>query len=236
MTADPMTDTMEALVDLALELGASAAAVVPTSAIVVDDRLARLCEPPGCPNYGLGAGCPPHVDGPAAFRQKLSLFKKAIVYKIDAPRAMLLDDTRQALFVALHRLAVDIEAAAIANGFENAAAYAGGSCKALFCADDPDCPVIENRGACRWPDRARHSMSGYGIDVFRSDEVGRLAGRCSGHRSHARWRPLERHCGSGTCLVSSAAQQCSDSHFCVIKNPVAKSDLAIHCQQLMVYI
>lgn len=43
----------------------------------------------------------------------------------------------------------------------------GGSCKALFCADEPACRRITDGGPCRHPDRARPSMSGYGIDVSR---------------------------------------------------------------------
>lgn len=153
--------------------GASAAAVVETASIVVDEGLADLCRPPGCPNYGLGASCPPHVGGPAAFRRRLAGYRKALLFRIDVPRSMLLDNARREVFVTLHRLAACIETAAVERGCRDARAYAGGACKMLFCADYVDCPVIANTGTCRWPDQARPSMSGYGIDVFRlMDDAG----------------------------------------------------------------
>jgi len=56
------------LARLACDQGACGAAIIPTAAIVVEDRLADLCRNPGCENYGLSASCPPHVSGPAGFR------------------------------------------------------------------------------------------------------------------------------------------------------------------------
>lgn len=184
MPPDPagpdLTSTCQALVQFALDQGASAASVVDSAEIVVDDRLAGLCRPPGCPNYGLAASCPPHVGGPAALRERLRTCRKAVVFKFDVPRAMLMDNRRRPLFTALHDLAAGIEAMAVARGFSDARAFAGGSCKTLFCADHAGCPVVDAGGACRWPDRARPSMSGYGIDVFKLMATAGWAGDAAG--------------------------------------------------------
>ena len=50
-------------------------------------------------------------------------------------------------------------------GYANSRAYAGGSCKKLFCSNHLNCNVLSNEGKCRNPDMARQSMSGFGIDV-----------------------------------------------------------------------
>lgn len=62
---------LKELAQLACQLGASDARAIYTTEISVEDDLAKLCQEPGCENYGLSAGCPPHVAGPAG-----SLLKK----------------------------------------------------------------------------------------------------------------------------------------------------------------
>ncbi len=155
------------LIRLADEQGASQAVVIPTASIVVDDSLADLCRSPDCKVYGQAASCPPHVGGPSEFRKLLSHFERAIVFKIDVPTPILLSDARLPVYRRLHGVAAAIEQAAIAGGVPDARAFAGGSCKQIFCCDLPSCPVIAEASACRHPDRARPSMSGYGVDVAR---------------------------------------------------------------------
>ena len=162
---------LKKLTELACWLGASNAEVISTSEIAVEDNLANLCREPGCENYGLSASCPPHVAGPYGFRKLLETFKKAVVFKIDVPSEILLSSDRREVFRALHEIAASIEHAAVDLGYNNSTAYAGGSCKLLFCQDYTYCRVLEEEGECRNPDRARPSMSGYGINVSRLMEV-----------------------------------------------------------------
>ena len=151
---------------LACEWGASQSATVATADIVVNDAFAELCRLPDCKVYGLSAGCPPHVGGPSEMRKLLAQYERAIALKIDVPTAILLGDERFSVYRVLHEIAAAVERAAVENGFSEARAFAGGSCKRIFCADHPDCNVLAG-GPCRHPDQARHSMSGYGIDVSR---------------------------------------------------------------------
>jgi predicted metal-binding protein len=151
---------------LACEWGASQSATVATADIVVNDAFAELCRLPDCKVYGLSAGCPPHVGGPSEMRKLLAQYERAIALKIDVPTAILLGDERFSVYRVLHEIAAVVERAAVENGFSGARAFAGGSCKRIFCADHPDCNVLAG-GPCRHPDQARHSMSGYGIDVSR---------------------------------------------------------------------
>lgn len=158
---------LEKLTQLAGQLGASDAKAIFATDISIEDDLAKLCKKPRCENYGLSAGCPPHVSGPDGFRKLLKNFEHAVVLKIDVPSEILLSDERRDIFRLLHEIASNIEQAAIDMGFYNSDAFAGGSCKQIFCRDYPDCRVLDKRGECRNPLFARPSMSGFGINVLK---------------------------------------------------------------------
>lgn len=153
------------LIRAALELGATAAAVISADQIVVDESLADKCRNPKCINYGLSKSCPPHVAGPSAFKDLLETFSRAIVFKIEVPSEILFSGQNLELFQLLHETAAGIEQAAIRMGFSGARAYAGNSCKKVFCADYLECRVLGEDGQCRNPERARPSMSGFGVNV-----------------------------------------------------------------------
>lgn len=163
---DESTSGIEGLLRLARYMGATDAAVISTDSIFVLDRLAALCLEPRCPSYGMSAGCPPHVSGPAGFRELVKGFHQALVFKIEVPSNILLSAERCDIFRLLHEIAAAIERSAVRAGQTRSRAFAGGSCKELFCPDEAECRVTAG-GACRNPDRARPSMSGFGIDVSR---------------------------------------------------------------------
>lgn len=157
----------QALVRLARDLGASDAAVVTAASLIVDDALANHCTPAKCPFYGQSAGCPPHVAGPDGFRSWQSAFQNALVITIQVPTTRLRSSRCEADFRRLHRIAASVERHAMAMGRVKAMAFAGGSCKQLFCGKETDCAVLARGARCRHPDCARPSMSGFGIDVAR---------------------------------------------------------------------
>ncbi len=157
----------EALVRLARHLGASDAAAVAAASIVVEDALAQKCTPAACPFYGQSAGCPPHVPGPDAFRTWLNACRTALVIRIDVPVPLLRTGRCETHFRRLHCIAAAVETHAAAEGLAGTMAFAGGACKQLFCAGEPDCAVIARNAPCRHPDCARPSMSGFGVDVAR---------------------------------------------------------------------
>jgi predicted metal-binding protein len=162
---------LKKLTELACRLGASNAKVISTREISVEDHLARLCSEPRCENYGLSASCPPHVAGPSGLRKLLETFEQAVVFKIDVPSEILLSSNRREVFRALHEIAAAIEHAAVDLGYNNSTAYAGGSCKRLFCQDYTYCRVLEQEGECRNPHTARPSMSAFGINVSKLMEI-----------------------------------------------------------------
>jgi predicted metal-binding protein len=107
------------------------------------------------------------VAGPAGLQALLKTFHQALVFRIDVPTADLFSEKRIEIFQRLHKTAAAIEQEAHKAGFPRARAYAGGSCRELFCQDQPDCSALSANGACRYPQQARPSMSGFGIDVAR---------------------------------------------------------------------
>lgn len=163
----PLTpeEKLQVLIQYARKSGAGEAVVLSAADIVIDDGLADRCREPRCENYGLSKSCPPHVPGPAAFRNQLAHFHQAIFFKIDVPSEILYSSERREVFQLLHEIASGIENRAVNMGFANARAYAGGSCKTIFCHEHSRCRVISKNVKCRHPQHARSSMSGFGINV-----------------------------------------------------------------------
>ncbi len=153
------------LIEMSHNAGAMDAVVISAKDIIIEDRLAKFCKDPGCENYGLSMSCPPHVEGPDGFRKLLTNCNKAIAFKIDVPYHILFSNERNEWFRLLHEIASEIEHGAVKMGYKNSRAFAGGSCKQIFCDQYIDCEVIARKGECRNPLHARPSMSGFGINV-----------------------------------------------------------------------
>lgn len=165
MVGKPNGYDLKPLLRRALQLGATAAALIRADAISVEEGLAQLCREPQCQNYGRSLSCPPHVGGPEYFRRLQRAFRDALAVKIDVPTAVLLSDERLEVMGLLHGVVSGVERSAHSMGFEDAAGFAGGACKQLFCADHKACRALSEKGACRHPEIARSSMSGFGINV-----------------------------------------------------------------------
>ena len=158
--------------DQAMRAGATGVAVVSTEGIVIRDELAERCGAPRCENYSLSMGCPPNVKGPAEMRRLLAGFSRAVVFKIDVPSDVLFSSERKEVFWLLHDVASRIERAAAKMGHAGARAFAGGSCKSIFCEEHLECLALkEGADRCRNPLQARPSMSGFGVDVARLMEL-----------------------------------------------------------------
>jgi predicted metal-binding protein len=161
------------LLQYARELGVSDVRLIEAADIQVEDHLARICRDPGCPGYGQGANCPPHVMKPDAFRQLLRRFPRALVFKFDVPTEVLLGDGRFEVARLVHETAAALEGHALTCGYSAAHGLAAGSCKRIFCAGEKNCRVIDDGGPCRHPNLARPSISGLGVNFF---ELARTVG------------------------------------------------------------
>jgi predicted metal-binding protein len=145
--------------------GATEVMAVNPAEIVVEERLAGFCREPQCPNYAQSPSCPPHVAGPAGFLALRDSSRAALVVRIEVPSAVLFSDERREVMRLLHEITAGIERSAVARGYAGSKAFAGGSCKDLFCHDHLSCQVLAGSGKCRNPHQARPSMSGFGINV-----------------------------------------------------------------------
>jgi predicted metal-binding protein len=162
---DTFMNDFSELLELAVHLGAGDAVLINAADIVVKDELAKMCFEPRCEGYGNSLSCPPLVRGPEAFRKFQPEYENALVFKLEVPMDVAMTLERNEVLALIHEISARVEAAARKQGFERAKAFAGGSCKALFCADYPECRVLDEKKPCRNPHIARESMSGYGIDV-----------------------------------------------------------------------
>lgn len=154
------------LIQEAKKLGATSSAIISSKEIQVKNSLAALCNGEyACPNYGLAASCPPHVEGPAEFRKWQEQSKYSVTVKIELPTPVMFSDERKGVMQLLHQIVAAVEQKAVEMGFKKSKAFAGGSCKKLFCDDQEKCCVVAENGPCRHIEFARPSMSGFGIDV-----------------------------------------------------------------------
>lgn len=160
------SDSLQELIQQAFELGVSDARVIPARSIVVEDRFAEMCSSPPCPGYGLSPSCPPQAMKPAEFRALLIHYEHALVFKIDVPTEILLSDGRLDVAKRIHVISGGIERMAKEKGYANARGFAAGSCKMIFCNEHAKCIVLDKNEDCRFPDQARPSLSGLGVNFL----------------------------------------------------------------------
>ena len=153
------------LLELACHLGAADATLIEVKDIVVKDEFAGMCLEPRCDGWGRSMSCPPHVVGPQGFREMMADYGKALVFKLEVPKEVSFSFERNEVLALIHEIGAGVERSARKMGATKARAFAGGSCKELFCADYPECRVLDVGRTCRNPYLARPSMSGHGIDV-----------------------------------------------------------------------
>lgn len=158
-------ENFEELKKIAMSRGATDVAIISSDRIEVDENITTFCKDPRCENYGLSPGCPPHVKGPQSFREMVKTRPHVLVVRIVVPSSVLFSEERRELMAFLHELVASVEIAAVEKGFPLSKAFAGGSCKDLFCFAEADCNVLARNGECRNPTKSRHSMSGYGVNV-----------------------------------------------------------------------
>ncbi|MBW1643378.1 MAG: DUF2284 domain-containing protein, partial [Deltaproteobacteria bacterium] len=144
---------------------------------------------------GLSTSCPPHVSGPSGFRKLLKKFKHAIVIKIDVPLEILLSSERRDIMKLLHEIAAGIEQAAVKTGYPSSKAFAGGSCKKIFCHDYDGCRVLTEGGECRNPRYARPSMSGFGVNVSKLMKTAGWTMKRNTHKADPATAPTAPICG-----------------------------------------
>lgn len=164
------------LVQVAVKEGATAAKVIPTQMVVVDERVRLKCEVPRCAKFNQYLTCPPHVMEVATFARILSHYQWCLLVQVEAEDVdsadrssgridgkVLKENLRRHRPYQLKLLHIieRVEAAAFKRGMRFAAGFTGGEC--VLCEQ-----CIENKRSdpCRHPFRARPAMEGVGIDVI----------------------------------------------------------------------
>jgi predicted metal-binding protein len=160
--------------ELALELGATAAAVIPAGDVVVDERVRLKCLVPRCLRAGETPNCPPNVPDLDLIRRAFSRCSWAVLFKCDvgpieayAPGAGKTKEEKRRV-LSFHRPSSDVvyglERQAYKDGYHLAMGFGGGSCKDYLC-QGMLCQFLDS-GRCRFPHRARPAMEAMGIDVI----------------------------------------------------------------------
>ena len=168
---------------LALEMGATAAKIIPASKVVVEDRVVLKCRV-GCPHYGKTMACPPHTPTADEFRKIVSeycfvmfmkfksraeadseVLNKLMVAETDPTVSLEVKEKAVRFWQAwkddkgkILQTVVDLEKAAMTKGYSLAISFTSGHCQ--LCEK---CST-ETR-ICVHPNLARYSEDAVGVNV-----------------------------------------------------------------------
>ena len=168
VTEETLKADLERYRQEALQLGASAAKIIPAHWAHVDERVRLKCATPPCPNYGRCGNCPPYTPEPEFMRKALSRYNWAILFKIDVPTEDFADIGRYYPYGKMHQrktdeIAAKVELQAFADGYRFAIGYGAGGCRDTMC-DGGICQMLDS-GRCPYILMARPSMEAVGIDA-----------------------------------------------------------------------
>jgi predicted metal-binding protein len=168
----------------ALSLGATDAKAIPADHVFIDSRVRIKCSVPRCSSYGHSANCPPFGIQTQETVELVSKFRYALLVKLELEPSKMVgkelkvtkNDKKTVVSPGLRDLlhsyrdvsdiVTRIESTAFYDGHYFATAFSAGTCRAHYC-NYMECAVIKGE-PCRFPLRARPSMEGSGMDVFRT--------------------------------------------------------------------
>ena len=157
-----MTD--ERRIEIALEEGFAAAAVVDVEQIVVDPMFRPFCEENICGHYGVNYSCPPDCGTPEEMEARLRAFGRALVvqtlWKIDFTDGPAVRQAKGEHNGAMMRMMERMEERGL---------MCGASCCTL-CAP---CALKEGK-PCRFPEKKWSCLSAYCIFVRKLAEACRM--------------------------------------------------------------
>lgn len=168
----------------ALELGATDAAIIRASDVVVDERVRSKCLWPKCEFSGKTPHCPPHTPDSDSVQKLVNKYDYAILFRYRFPSQIMeawaktqegwdkgegeikKEDGTDMGKTFFNDTATRIEFEAFHDGHHLALAFACGTCKAYLCPG-MECQALIPGQACRNPLRARPSMEAMGLDVYK---------------------------------------------------------------------
>lgn len=183
MSSENGAEKFQFLVKLALEKGAADAKIIPTTKVVVEDRVVLKCKV-GCNHYGKTLACPPYTPTAEEFRKIVSEYSYAMFMKFNS-KAEAEPEVLAKLMIAekdtsvskeikeksakfwqdwkedknnMLQNVVDLEKAAMSKGYSLALSFVSGHCQLCEKCN------TETR-ICRHPELARWSEDAIGINV-----------------------------------------------------------------------
>jgi len=157
-----MKDILKQLQNDAIQLGATAAKLIPISSVVIDERVRLKCLVPLCGKYSQNLMCPPNLPRVEEFRRVIKKYSSALFVQLAyEKRGAVSKAVARRNGLRLHHIIHELERKAFSSGFPLAAGLIGGSCKLCRKCVGPGNP-------CRHPLMARPSMEGLGIDVIQT--------------------------------------------------------------------
>jgi len=188
MKSEADKSKLDFLKDLALELGAAEAKIIPADEIVVENRVVLKCRV-GCKEFGKTLMCPPYAPSVDEFRKSLSEYSYALVFKLksqaeataEVAKLLSKNENNPSLTEEMKEKIQDfwaswkaekkelvkkicaLEKAAMNRGYTLALGFTTGSC--MIC---DECNLEEK--ICTHPTEARYSAQAVGINVLQTLE------------------------------------------------------------------
>jgi len=169
---------------MAMELGASDAAIIRADRLIVQERVRGKCSIPKCAEYGTNLHCPPYSPTAKEIREILKDYTYGIAVRLridpeytagsliqDCYLRAEIDEEKHYLtlgkkYKKMFFIVSEIESRAFYDGYYLAMAFASGSCKNVFCFKKK-CQGLTPGAGCRNPLRARPSMEAVGFDAYK---------------------------------------------------------------------
>ncbi len=155
----------------AIDFGASLAEIIPAEWVDVDERVVLKCSVPMCPYFGKSPHCPPNSPDSDFMRRAFGRYKWAVLFALDVIPVSEFSDRpiQQKAGVEWTKKNLEItgklETTAFGLGYHLAMGFSQYNCHVALCESKP-CQVLQGN-RCANPLKARPSMEGVGIDVFR---------------------------------------------------------------------
>lgn len=151
---------MEALEQIALDLGAHRAGLIPVAQIPFEPEFRTLCEQNSCGKYGTCWMCPPYVGPVEELIARAKTYQNALVYQMIGQLEDSYDfEGMMAAAQQMNQLSQHLRDR-LAPVLEGTPLYLGaGAC--LVCQR---CALLDQQ-PCRFPERAMPSLESYGINV-----------------------------------------------------------------------
>ena len=144
MVENRASKSFEDFIQLAIELGAKDAKIIPTSQVFTGEWVRLKCEY-GCSGYASSRNCPPYSPTPSRTRKILDEYTTALLVHGDST-------------TDIRSVVTKLEREVFLTGYYKAFSYSCGPCR--LCAE---CNL---EGPCLHEDISRPAMEACGIDVY----------------------------------------------------------------------